>query len=60
MFSRTGDFLGIMVNGTYCLTIHDFAAAATLPFGTDVRSAHTGTVLSRLYDGLFQMPQRLQ
>ena len=60
VLSHTGEFLGIMVNSTYCLMLHDFAAAATLPFGTNVRAEHTGGVLARLYDNVFQMPQRLQ
>src|SRR5208282_5518743 len=45
VFSRTGELLGIMVNGTYCLMIHNFAAAATLQFGPDVRGEHTGSTL---------------
>jgi hypothetical protein len=60
VLSRTGELLGIMVNGTYCLMLNDFAAAATLPFGVNVRSEHTGSILAGLYDSLFQMPQRLQ
>lgn len=60
VLSRTGDLLGIMVNSTYCLVINNFAPAATLAFGPDVRSEHTGGTLSRLYDTIFQMPQQLQ
>ncbi len=60
VLSRTGELLGIMVNGTYCLMIHDFAAAATVVFGSNVRDQHTGDTLSQLYDALFQMPLRLQ
>ena len=30
VFSRTGELLGIMVNNTYCLTVRDFNAAATI------------------------------
>jgi hypothetical protein len=60
VFSRTGQLLGIMVNGTYCLMLHDFATTATLPFKSDVRGEHTGTTLARLYDNIFQMPQKLQ
>ncbi len=60
VFSRTGELLGIMVNGTYCLMIHNFAAAATLQFGPDVRAEHTGSILSQLYFTIFQMPLRLQ
>ena len=60
VFSRTGELLGIMVNSTYCLVIHNFAAAATLQFGPDVRSEHTGSTLSELYFDIFQLPMRLQ
>jgi predicted nuclease with TOPRIM domain len=60
VFSRTGELLGIMVNGTYCLMIHNFEAAATLTFGNNVRSEHTGDTLARLYDNVFQLPPRLQ
>ncbi len=60
VFSRTGELLGIMVNGTYCLVIHNFAPAATLQFGSDVRSEHTGSTLSQLYFYVFQLPSRLQ
>jgi hypothetical protein len=60
VLSRTGELLGIMVNSSYCLVITDFAAAATLGFGPNVRAEHTGGTLARLYDDLFQMPQRLQ
>ena len=60
VFSRTGELLGIMANSTYCLVIHNFAPAATLQFGQDVRSEHTGSTLSQLYFYVFQMPMRLQ
>jgi len=60
VFSRTGELLGIMVNSTYCLVIHNFTPAATLQFGPDVRSERTGSTLSQLYGFLFQLPIRLQ
>ena len=60
VFSRTGELLGIMVNSTYCLMIHNFAAAATLQFGPDVRGEHTGSTLSQFYFNVFNMPLRLQ
>jgi hypothetical protein len=60
VFSRTGQILGIMINSTYCLVLHDFAAAATLSFSPNVRAQHTGVTLARLYDNIFQLPQRLQ
>ena len=60
VFSRTGELLGIMVNSTYCLVIHNFTPAAVLQFGPDVRSEHTGSTLSQLYFYIFQLPSRLQ
>jgi len=60
VLSRTGELLGIMVNGSYCYVINDFIAAATLAFGPNVRGEHTGDTLARLYDHVFQMPPRLQ
>ena len=60
VFSRTGELLGIMVNGTYCLMIHNFVPAATLQFGSDVRAEHTGSTLSALYFTVFNLPLRLQ
>lgn len=60
VFSRQDELLGIMVNDTYCLMIHNFASSATLAFGNDVRSEHTGNTLARFYDYVFQLPLRLQ
>jgi hypothetical protein len=60
VFSRTGELLGIMVNNTYCLVIHNFAPIVTLQFGPDVRSEHVGSKLSQLYFNVFQLPMRLQ
>ncbi|HTQ50074.1 MAG TPA: hypothetical protein VMJ12_05135 [Candidatus Acidoferrales bacterium] len=60
VFSRAGELLGIMVNNTYCLTIHHFAPAATFAFGQDLRNRHTGDTLSQLYGYVFQLPLRLQ
>jgi hypothetical protein len=60
VFSRTGELLGIMVNNTYCLTIRDFATAATFQFNQDLRTRHTGGTLTQLYNDVFKLPLRLQ
>jgi hypothetical protein len=60
VFSRTGELLGIMVNSVYCLSIHDFATAATIPFNEDLRNRHTGGMLTELYGRIFQLPLRLK
>ncbi|MGO8764027.1 MAG: hypothetical protein ACLQSR_02695 [Limisphaerales bacterium] len=58
VFSSTGELLGIMVNNTYCLILHQFAPSTTLAFNRALSS--TGSALSQLYDYVFQMPARLQ
>ena len=60
VFSRAGELLGIMVNGTYCLSIQSFPAAATIPFGQDLHPQPTGKLLAELYGRVFRMPLRLQ
>ncbi len=60
VFSKTGELLGIMVNGSYCMMIRNFDAGATLRFGNDVRAQRTGEVLSALYGQVMQMPMKLQ
>lgn len=60
VFSKTGELLGIMVNSTFCKMIRTFEAGATVRFGNDVRSQHTGELLSGLYSQLVQMPLKLQ
>ena len=60
VFSRTGELLGIMVNNTYCLTLRGFTAATAFAFDQNLQDRHTGGTLSRLYETVFQMPQRLQ
>ena len=60
VFSRTGELLGLMVNNTYCLTIHHFAAAANFPFNEDLRGQHTGGTLAQLFGYVFELPGRLK
>ena len=60
VFSRTGELLGIMANGTYCLVLHDFSADVSFPFGRDLRARHTGDELSQLYSYVFNLPARLR
>jgi hypothetical protein len=60
VFSRAGGLLGIMVNNIYCLSLHNFATAATIPFNEDLRNRHTGETLSELYGYIFQLPLRLK
>jgi hypothetical protein len=60
VFSKTGEFLGIMANNSYCLMIKSFYAAGTFHFGQDMRAQHTGDTLARLYMRVFNMPVKLQ
>lgn len=60
VFSRTGELLGVMANGSYCMVLQDFDSAARLRFGSDVREQHTGGTLSQLYAMVSEMPYKLQ
>ena len=60
VFSRNGELLGIMANGTYCLMMHEFAASGTLQFGKDGRGQHTGTILAEMFNYVFNLPSKLQ
>ena len=60
VFSKTGEFLGVMANNSYCTMIHSFDTVSTVKFGPDVRAEHTGDTLSRLYSTVFDMPSKLQ
>ena len=60
VFSRTGDFLGVMANSTYCVMIKNFNATATFRFAPDVRKQETGATLARLYSLIARLPYRLQ
>ena len=60
VFSKNGELMGIMANGSYCMMLRNFDSTATIRFGPDVRSQRTGTVLSLLYSTVMQMPSKLQ
>lgn len=60
VFSRTGELLGVMANGSYCMVLQDFDSAARLQFGADVKEQHTGGTLSQLYAMVSEMPYKLQ
>jgi hypothetical protein len=60
VFSRTGEFLGVMANNTYCVMIKSFNPTATFQFAQDVRSQQTGETLARLYSLISRLPFKLQ
>jgi len=60
VFSRTGELLGIMANGSYCLMIRDFIPAASFRFGQDLRGQQTGLILAQLSSIVSGLPTKLQ
>jgi hypothetical protein len=59
VFSTAGELVGVMVNNSYCVMIHNFDSAATFRFGQNVPQ-RTGEVLSQLYSVISQLPSKLQ
>lgn len=45
VLSKSGELLGIMVNGEYCVVIGAFAPDASLPAGADLSATPTGPLL---------------
>ena len=60
VFSKTGELLGVMVNGTYCLVIRKFDSMATFQFASNMRGQRVGDVLSQLSSQVTRMPLKLQ
>jgi hypothetical protein len=60
VFSHTGEFLGLMVNNTYCALVRDFSAVQTLPTGDDVAAEKTASLLDTLGAHVQAMPPGLQ
>lgn len=59
-FTKSGDLLGIMVNGDYCAVLNKVTPTRTIQLGNEVGTQQTGQMLSQLYDRVFQMPGKLQ
>ena len=60
VFTKSGDLLGLMVNGEYCAVLNSVTPTRTIQLGNEVASQQTGQLLSQLYDRVFQMPLKLQ
>jgi hypothetical protein len=60
VLSRTGELLGVMVNGEYCATLSKIVPSRTIMCGENITTQQTGQLLSQLYDRVFQMPMKLQ
>jgi X-X-X-Leu-X-X-Gly heptad repeat protein len=59
VFSKTGELLGVMVNGDYCVLLGDFTPTATIPTG-EGKDLHTGSLLDSLAARVMSMPPELQ
>jgi hypothetical protein len=60
VFSRTGEFLGLMVNNTFCALVRDFVPAQALRTGDDVAAEKTGSLIDSLGARVRSMPPELQ
>jgi X-X-X-Leu-X-X-Gly heptad repeat protein len=60
VFSKTGEFLGLMVNSDYCAVVKDFTAAQTIRPGADIKGQATGAILEQLSARLRSLPLKLQ
>lgn len=60
VFSKTGEFLGLMVNNDYCAVVKDFAAFKTIQAGDDIRGQTTSTTLNAIVARVQGMPLNLQ
>lgn len=60
VFSKTGDFLGVMVNNDYCAVVREFAAFRTLRAGSDIGAQKTGAILDAVVARVKAMPPEMQ
>src|SRR6185436_119319 len=60
VFTKSGELLGIMVNGEYCAVLNKVVPTRTIQLGNEIASQQTGQMLAQLYDRIFQMPVKLQ
>jgi hypothetical protein len=60
VFSKTGEFLGIMVNNDYCAVVKDFTPFETITPGDDIRNQATGATLNAVVARVRSLPLELQ
>jgi Chromosome segregation ATPases len=60
VLSKTGELLGIMVNGDYCAVINNFLPARTIRTGTGVADQKTGEILNEMAARVRALPFRMQ
>jgi hypothetical protein len=58
VFSKTGELLGIMANGSYCVIVDSFTPSVEVPFGSGLEK--TSEVLARMRNRVARLPERLQ
>ena len=60
VFSKTGEFLGLMVNNDYFAVVKDFSAFKTIKTGNDIRAQATGATLDAITARIRSLPVDLQ
>ena len=60
VLTKTGELLGIMVNGEYCVVLNKVTPTRKILLGGEIAGQQTGQMLSQLSDRLGAMPFRLQ
>lgn len=60
VFSKTGEFLGVMVNSDYCAVVKDFTAFKTITAGADIKAQATGATLDSIGARVRSLPLNLQ
>lgn len=60
VFSKTGEFLGLMVNSDYCAVVKDFSAFRTITPGPDILNQATGATLDAIVSRVRSLPLDLQ
>jgi hypothetical protein len=60
VFTKSGDFLGIMANNTYCARIRNEDASAVIDLGPESRNQGISETLADLYSVTTDLPSKLQ
>jgi X-X-X-Leu-X-X-Gly heptad repeat protein len=60
VFSKTGEFLGIMVNSDFCAVVRDFTVARSIKTGDDVRAQNPAQILDEVSARYRNLPLNLQ
>jgi hypothetical protein len=60
VFSKTGEFLGVMVNNDYCAVVKNFTPFKTITAGEDIRAQSTGSLFDALIARVRALPVKLQ